>query len=90
MIPSGLIGAHEMSIEVYRYKRREVRPMIKHFADNRASLATKRDRIAQVATDAHARVAAAPVFADISRFGEPSATAMVWQPTTTGFHPSLV
>jgi hypothetical protein len=64
--------------------------MIKHFVDNRANLSAKRDRITQAAAEAHARATAAPVFADISRFREPSATRMIWQPTTTGFHPSFV
>lgn len=50
--------------------------------------ATKRDLLAQAA--AAVRAAAAPVFADISRFAEPSATRMVWMPTTTGHHPSFV
>lgn len=48
----------------------------------------KRDLIRQAA--AAARTAATPVFADISRFAEPSSTRMVWMPTTTGHHPSFV
>ncbi len=48
----------------------------------------KRDLLTQAA--AAARAAAAPAFADISRFAEPSTTRMVWMPTTTGQHPSFV
>ena len=55
-----------------------------------AHLAAKRDRLSQAAAEAAARVTAAPVFADINRFGEPSASHMIWQPTTTGFHLSFV
>ena len=64
--------------------------MIKRFADNRTAFATSRDRIAKAAAEAQARATAAPVFADISRFGEPSSTRMVWMPSTTGLHPSFV
>ena len=64
--------------------------MIKHFAANRASIAAKRDRIAQAAAEMNSWATATPVFADVSRFGEPSRTAMIWQPTTTGAHPSFV
>jgi hypothetical protein len=64
--------------------------MMKHFADNRANFSANCDRFTQAAAEAHARATAAPVFADISRFGEPSATRMIWQPTTSGLHPSFV
>ena len=64
--------------------------MNKRFADNRAAFATKRDYFAKAQAVAHARSTATPVFADIKRFSEPSATRMVWMPTTTGLHPSFV
>ena len=64
--------------------------MIQHLVNNRANFSTKSDRINRAAAEAQARATAAPVFADISRFAEPSATHMIWQPTTTGFHPSFV
>lgn len=53
-------------------------------------IAAKHDRLRQAAVEAASRVTATPVFADINRFGEPSATRMIWQPTTTGMHPSFV
>jgi len=53
-----------------------------------SGISAKRDLLLQAATAA--RSAAAPVFADVSRFAEPSATRMVWMPTTTGHHPSFV
>lgn len=48
----------------------------------------KRDLLAQAA--AAARTMTTPVFADISRFAEPSANRMVWMSSATGQHPSFV
>ncbi len=50
--------------------------------------ATKHEVLVEGA--AAARAAATPVFADITRFAEPSPTRMVWMPTTSGQHPSFV
>ena len=64
--------------------------MIKRFAHNRAVIATKQQRIATAQAEARARATAAPVFADISRFSEPSSSRMVWMASPTGQHPSFV
>ncbi|KAG1648701.1 hypothetical protein GQR58_029635 [Nymphon striatum] len=66
-----------------------IKTMIKRFADNRATIAIKRQRIMAAQEVAQTRATAAPVFADMSRFTAPS-NRMVWMPRADGLHPSLV
>ena len=52
--------------------------------------AASHDLISMALFESETVASPAPVFADVSRFSEPSATRMVWVKSTTGLHPSFV